>query len=403
MQHHPFYVIIVGIYNVFFEGKQGYLFMIRVREILALEPLAEFKLLAGAGGLDHMLNNVTILDYETDSMDFSAFQKGDFILTSLFFAKDDPSLITDAFRALLRRGIAGIAVKTVFYKALPQDMLRLADAMNVPVFTYHTAFMEDIILAIHAYMLAKEQRTLAVMRLDALLGLGRAPSAIAESVRALDAMLYPHCIAAFATPRKEAAAQVPQKLAVPASGGQYTAFYPYQGGVLALYTAAEQGRLAGAEEALIQAYTACGMDPAAWRIGISSPCHAYDAFDAAIRESLYANRVCRCLNASCLSYAALGVYRFLPALLEDKSALAQLHSALARLKQFEAETGIPLLSTLAAYTAAHGSVEQAAKQIFQHPNTVRNRVKKARALLSLGEDWYEELFILMGMHALENA
>ena len=103
MQHHPFYVIIVGIYNVFFEGKQGYLFMIRVREILALEPLAEFKLLAGAGGLDHMLNNVTILDYETDSMDFSAFQKGDFILTSLFFAKDDPSLITDAFRALLRR------------------------------------------------------------------------------------------------------------------------------------------------------------------------------------------------------------------------------------------------------------------------------------------------------------
>ena len=80
-----------------------------------------------------------------------------------------------------------------------------------------------------------------------------------------------------------------------------------------------------------------------------------------------------------------------------------MHSALARLKQFEAETGIPLLSTLAAYTAAHGSVEQAAKQIFQHPNTVRNRVKKARALLSLGEDWYEELFILMGMHALENA
>ena len=88
--------------------------MVRIREILALDPLAGFELLAGAGGLDNVLTNVTILDYETDSMDFSAFQKGDFILTSLFFAKDAPQLIVDAFRELLRRGIAGIAVKTVF-------------------------------------------------------------------------------------------------------------------------------------------------------------------------------------------------------------------------------------------------------------------------------------------------
>ena len=132
--------------------------MVRIREILALDPLAGFELLAGAGGLDNVLTNVTILDYETDSMDFSAFQKGDFILTSLFFAKDAPQLIVDAFRELLRRGIAGIAVKTVFYKTLPADMLRLADAMNVPVFAYHAASMEEIILAAHSYMLAKEQR-----------------------------------------------------------------------------------------------------------------------------------------------------------------------------------------------------------------------------------------------------
>ncbi len=377
--------------------------MIRVRELLTLEPLAEFELRAGAGGLDNMLTNVTILDYETDSMDFSAFQKGDFILTSLFFAKDDPALITDAFRALLRRGIAGIAVKTVFYKALPMDTLRLADAMNVPIFLYHSTAMEDIILAAHSYMLAKEQRELAAMRLDAMLGLGRAPSAVAESVRALDAMLFPHCVAAFATPVDGNAARLPQKLPLPAAGGQYAAFFPYHDGVLQLYTAAAPERLADAAEAAERAYAACGMEPAAWRIGLSAPCHAYDAFDAAIRQSMYANRVCRALGAPRLHYEALGVFRFLPALLEDKSALAQYRAAIERLRRFEAESGVPLLDTLSAYVAAHGSVEQAAKQIYQHPNTVRNRVKKARALLSLGEDWYEELSILMGMHALAQA
>ena len=357
--------------------------MIRVRELLTLEPLAEFELRAGAGGLDNMLTNVTILDYETDSMDFSAFQKGDFILTSLFFAKDDPALITDAFRALLRRGIAGIAVKTVFYKALPMDTLRLADAMNVPMFLYHSTAMEDIILAAHSYMLAKEQRELAAMRLDA--------------------MLFPHCVAAFATPVDGNAARLPQKLPLPAAGGQYAALFPYHDGVLQLYTAAAPERLADAAGAAERAYAACGMEPAAWRIGLSAPCHAYDAFDAAIRQSMYANRVCRALGAPRLHYEALGVFRFLPALLEDKSALAQYRAAIERLRRFEAESGVPLLDTLSAYVAAHGSVEQAAKQIYQHPNTVRNRVKKARALLSLGEDWYEELSILMGMHALAQA
>ena len=378
--------------------------MVRIREILALDPLAGFELRAGAGGLDNVLTNVTILDYETDSMDFSAFQKGHFILTSLFFAKDAPQLIVDAFRELLRRGIAGIAVKTVFYKTLPADMLRLADAMNVPVFAYHAASMEEIILAAHSYMLAKEQRELAAMRLDAMLGFGRAPSAVAESVRALDAMLYPHCVASFSTPREGGALNLGQKMPVPLfSDGQYSAFFPYHDGLLQLYTAADAERLAGAEDAMLRAYESCGVAPAAWRTGFSAPCHAYDFFDAAIRQSLYSNRVCRCFEKPRLRYGALGVYRFLPALLEDKSVLAEYRTALTQLRCFEEESGIPMLDTLSAYAAAHGSVEQAAKRIYQHPNTVRNRVKKARALLALDGDWYEQIFILMGLYALEQA
>jgi len=83
--------------------------------------------------------------------------------------------------------------------------------------------------------------------------------------------------------------------------------------------------------------------------------------------------------------------------------LAEYRTALTQLRCFEEESGIPMLDTLSAYAAAHGSVEQAAKRIYQHPNTVRNRVKKARALLALDGDWYEQIFILMGLYALEQA
>ena len=308
----------------------------------------------------------------------------------------------DAFRELLRRGIAGIAVKTVFYKTLPADMLRLADAMNVPVFAYHAASMEEIILAAHSYMLAKEQRELAAMRLDAMLGFGRAPSAVAESVRALDAMLYPHCVASFSTPREGGALNLGQKMPVPCfQMGNIPHFSLIMTGFCSFIPQRMQSALQARKMRCF-----AHMNHAAWRLPHGGPGFPPRAMHTifsmpAIRQSLYSNRVCQCFEKPRLRYGTLGVYRFLPALLEDKSVLAEYRAALTRLRCFEEESGIAMLDTLSAYAAAHGSVEQAAKRIYQHPNTVRNRVKKARALLALNDDWYEQIFILMGLYALE--
>ena len=95
--------------------------MIRVREALHLTSFQEFELQAGEGGLENEITNVTMLDYETDARDYSAFQRGDFILSSLYFAKNDESLILDAFRALAVKGISGFAIKRSIISPSPSS------------------------------------------------------------------------------------------------------------------------------------------------------------------------------------------------------------------------------------------------------------------------------------------
>ena len=143
--------------------------MIRVREALRLTPFQEFELQAGGGGLENEITNVTMLDYETDARDYSAFQRGDFILSSLYFAKNDESLILEAFRALAVKGISGFAIKTVYYFTISEPLRRLAEAANIPIFTFHTTSMEDIIIDVNDLMKERDQQVIYGRLLDQLL------------------------------------------------------------------------------------------------------------------------------------------------------------------------------------------------------------------------------------------
>ena len=110
------------------------------------------KLVAGGGGMSRRINNVGILDYELDPSLKDRylrtnFQEGQFILTSLLFAKDSPHLVTDAVRHLISRGASGLAIRNVFRLTMPDAALRYADSKNFPIFLINSSkiYFEDIV------------------------------------------------------------------------------------------------------------------------------------------------------------------------------------------------------------------------------------------------------------------
>ena len=113
--------------------------MVKVNEILNLDLFSNFRLINKNDGLSKDVGNIVILEYESIINNYAGFCEGDFVISSLFFAKDNESLIREAFHHLVELNVAAIAVKTIFFDTIPDDVINMCNTSNIPVFTFNNA------------------------------------------------------------------------------------------------------------------------------------------------------------------------------------------------------------------------------------------------------------------------
>ena len=212
---------------------KGMVSMIRLKELLELPIFQNFRLVAGLTGLSREVRNVDILEYEWMSRNFDVFHPDDLVLTSLFFAKDDPSLIQKSFEKLAARAVTAIAVKTVFYTEMPDDVLKLQQSH-----------------------LQSEQQ---IHDLLALLAPARSPYAVEAAVREINPAFQSYVTAFYLIHRRypgsprEVAAFLARTTYKQYSGQALdnVTYRKYQNGLLVLYTSRER-ELPSAPEVLCQ-------------------------------------------------------------------------------------------------------------------------------------------------------
>ena len=139
-------------------------------------------------------------------------------------------------------------------------------------------------------------------------------------------------------------------------------------------------------------------------IGCSN-CHpTFTRLHQLIQESLDANLLCQQQDAACVSYSDLGVYRQLLPLSRQLPCREQLQTVVQTLQTYDSKFSSRLLETLLTYVRNGGEVARTAQQLYQHPNTIRYRLTKARELLApcLGtEHFYEQIFNLLTIYQLQ--
>ena len=125
---------------------------VRVKDLLNLEIMKNFSVVAGEKGLNRVVEATEILDFEFTS-EGEAYRESGFdgksiVLSVFLFAKDRPELILDAVKKLIAQNVQALAYKPVFFKTLPQEALKYADEMNFPILKFgHDEFFEDVIFA----------------------------------------------------------------------------------------------------------------------------------------------------------------------------------------------------------------------------------------------------------------
>ncbi len=122
------------------------LLVITVADILALPAFEQVQpLVLCEGAESREVHNVGILDCAPDKDGgYESYIPGEFIVTNLGFAHDDPELSERSLLVLIARGVSGIALKKA-YRPIVSDRVRAAsEAAGVPMYLYDGGYHEVV-------------------------------------------------------------------------------------------------------------------------------------------------------------------------------------------------------------------------------------------------------------------
>ena len=123
-------------------------------------------------------------------------------------------------------------------------------------------------------------------------------------------------------------------------------------------------------------------------IGISELHEAPVDSARAYRQALDATMIGRALlgDGGAIGYAEVGAYRYLVHIAAENAPHDRMRAAVDRLIDYDAKRRTSLLDTLERYLAERRSVIESARELFIHPNTLRQRLGRIEELTGLNLD-----------------
>lgn len=356
---------------------------LRVSDIIELKGLSGLKLEAGGGGMFRYVSSAGILDYEyvttAPRLINPLFNDDSFVISSLLFAKDDPSLILPAIRQLAGAGVSAFAYKDVFFHEMPQEVIDYADEHALPIFRFGSdSFFEDIIFEIMEAVQQDDTQILTENRIQYILENQLNPADAAELERNLSLKFRRFIQAAYLKhlPGKEPLNILRLKRSYYHSNllREKVMLGTYNDGLLLLMTASGKGQ--GTFQSIFREYLEIsGIDTDTVSTAFSSIYEAHLHLPDCIRECCWAHEAACKEGLPALHFQDSGTWRFLVPL-HDDPALAGF--AEDYLKPLEAKTD--LMETARIWVATGGDLVQTADHLGCHQNTVRYRINRIREL-----------------------
>lgn len=372
--------------------------MITVNDILALPAFERVEMVApceGAGARE--VRNVGILDCPPDYNNYDNYNAYELIVTNLGFAYDDPSLAERSLLAMIGRGVAAIAVKTV-YGAPVSDRVREASAQaGVPVFAYEGAFHERVAyesLDLIQRDLAAADKSKAVDELLTLRGGEQVREALYDLAGATGATML--CIAC--RPHSQDASSFYALMNVmhstltsvksDRSVVETLSTCRYDNHILTFVScvSSDEGKrreLVRRCEVLLSTIgsVSVGMSDMVW----------IDNGDVAVRQALAAVEEAFDQGKLVQNWSDMRFAAFSKAAQGDRLYQSMVKDCLRKLASYDRQHGASLLETVLELVRAEGNVRLVADCLFQHPNTIRYRVRKAKSLMGM-EDASDKRF-----------
>lgn len=380
-----------------------------VRDLLKLETLKEFKVVAGEKGMNRPIKGAEILDFEfTQGARMgreSIFEGESVVLTSLLFAKEHPELILDAVKRLKEFNVSAVAYKTPFFEKLPEEVIQFADKEGLPLLEFGgDEFFENVIFDIMSAISREESFSRNASNLRRLIEGDLARKQVRMLAYDINPDFRKYAMAVNIKDiknditRDRIFAEISPRLK------EKTAVIKYENTYMLILTQDDDS--VNKFDALLSdmyvAYDLIGEDTV---MGLSSirPCR--DCLDSLVREALWSRIAAEVSCDKEKRFRDIGIYQFIAPNIENDALLEFAESRINMVKELDKEDSHEFIDTAIAYVQSGGDVGRTAEMTFCHKNTVRYRLRKIQEKMGLGyseKEYYQELSLAVKAFLFRN-
>lgn len=383
---------------------------ITVLEATKLNTFRNFKLIVGHSGLDRQVEKIGILDYEFISNIQGQFIPGEFVITSLLFAKDHPESILTAVKSLIDDGVSGLAIKNIYYDydTLPQEVMKYANDHGFPIFIFdNSVYFEDIITELTDKLRSIDNDTLLEAKVDALIRLSLNKATVREIAFEINSSFREYFFVLYVKEKKQLnlqdLTQRIEKIKKAKSLELQNSILRYRGGLLLIITN-DQPLVDNKLKALsLEVFSRLGLQSDHYAIGISGAQVALSDLGSAINESLYAQKTSAITEESFSAFSDIGVYSILMPF-HQEPWMRKFHDRILQpIRSYDEKYNTQLFETALAFVQQDGKVLETAEALFMHKNTIRYRIGKIKSLLNLEHSegsFFEQLSLAVKLHKI---
>lgn len=388
---------------------------ITILEAMKLPTLKDFELIAGYRGLDREIQRASILDYEyekslSDKPIQTYFEKEDFVISSLIYAKDDPSLILESVKGLVSDGVSGLAVKNIYYDVLPEEVIKYANQMDFPIFIFDKkgSYYEDIVTEIYDKNKEKNSISYQEAKIGILLKEDMDKSSVKNMAKDFNISFKENIFSICLKPKKyidENSLTNIINILNRDLGASHVA-YRYHGIIFIICTYEDSHKENKSTEfsrlVRLMIYSLF-LDLNDYYIGISNFHKYIDELNFALKESMYAMRTASIEGENIRYYYEIGVYKLLMPSYSEGYMINFYSDTIGKIKHYDQKYNSELLQTATVYVKLGGNIKNTAKSINLHENTVRYRINKIKEIFNTTNsefEFYEELALGIKLHLI---
>ena len=360
---------------------------VTIKDVLNLDELQNFTIVAGEKGLSRTITETEILDFEFMQEGEAYRQKSFFgnslVLSSLLFAKDDPGMVLEAIKKLISQNVQALAYKPVFFKELPKEALAYAEEKDFPILKFgHDEFFEIILFGVKELV----ERDDIVLQTELLFGemltrdfseeeAAKAQEKINELLRPVMTVL---CVKAEGMTKEQVSDCI--KRSQPDRKLRSKTFVGKLKDRFFVILSQDEINLSRFQAQFDDVRIAYGWMDKVLTIGASSAVSSGRELAKAVRQAYWMEKLAEIEKKPVTSYDASGIYKLIVPGMHTGAMETYMREYLAPIFEEDGSDG-ELLHTAVEYILAKGDTIKTAERLYCHKNTIRYRIGKLQEKL----------------------